>query len=72
MNAVSPSKLDRLLSSVSEHCPVCNLARKRQAGPAFWLVKRVESRFCPFCRAYERVFGRKSHEPVPDIFHPKT
>jgi hypothetical protein len=26
-------------------------------------VKKIEARLCPFCRAYERVYGRKAHEP---------
>ena len=48
----------------SAHCLVCQHARRKQAGLAFWLVKTFE-KLCPFCRAYEKVYGRKSHEPVP-------
>ncbi len=66
------SKLDRVLGQVSANCLVCNLARRRQRGLLFWLVKHVENRLCPFCRAYERVFGRKSHEPVPQPVHEKV
>ena len=55
--------LDRTLAAVCEHCPVCRHARKSQQGMAFELVKRVETGICPFCRAYERVHGRKAHEP---------
>jgi hypothetical protein len=29
---------------------------------AFQFVKSVEEGICPFCRAYERVNGRKAHE----------
>lgn len=47
-------------------CPVCNRARTRQRGPAFWFVKSVEGSICPRCLAYERVYGRKAHEPVPE------
>ena len=65
MNASTTTDRDRTLAKVSENCLVCNLARRKQAGFAFWLVKKVEGRICPFCRAYERVFGRKSHEPAP-------
>jgi hypothetical protein len=43
---------------------VCRRARRQQAGLAFWVVKTFEG-LCPFCRAYEKVYGRKSHEPVP-------
>jgi hypothetical protein len=65
MKIHSPStRLDRTLANVSARCPVCQYARRRQQGALFWLVKAVEGRICPFCRAYERVFHRKSHEAV--------
>jgi hypothetical protein len=64
MNPKPVTNRDRKLARISEHCLVCNRARKKQSGLAFWLVKNVESHICPFCRAYERVHGRKSHEPV--------
>jgi len=60
------SKKDRFMAQFCLHCPVCNRARRRQRGAAFWLVKRVETGVCPFCRAYERVYGRKAHEPPPE------
>jgi transposase-like protein len=66
MSTPIPSTLDLALAKVCANCPVCRHARRRQRGPAFWLVKRVETKVCPFCRAYERVHGRKSHEPVAD------
>jgi hypothetical protein len=55
---------DRTLAKISEHCLVCRRARQTQRGLAFWIVKTFENA-CPFCRAYERVQGRKSHEPAP-------
>jgi hypothetical protein len=58
------SKIDLALAKVCLNCPVCRTARKKQRGPAFWLTLKVESRVCPFCLAYRRVYGRKSHEPV--------
>jgi hypothetical protein len=64
MNTRNSSALDRALANVCRNCPVCRRARKRQSGAAFWLVRRVEGRVCPFCRAYERVHGRKAHEPA--------
>ncbi len=54
----------RALARRSENCLVCLRARRKQAGFAFWLVKTLEG-LCPFCRAYEKVHGRKSHEPIP-------
>ena len=53
----------RALAQRSANCVVCQRARRRQAGFAFWLVKTFEG-LCPFCRAYEKVYGRKSHEPL--------
>jgi hypothetical protein len=64
MNPVTRSHLDSVLAKVCLNCPACRTARKNQAGAAYWLVSRVEGRVCPFCRAYERVFGRKAHEAL--------
>lgn len=54
--------MDRALARVCELCPVCLHARHYQKGVVFTFVKRVEVDICPFCRAYERVHGRKAHE----------
>ena len=56
------SGLDRALARICENCPVCRRARRTQHGVAFTLVKQVEVGLCPFCKAYERVHGRKAHE----------
>lgn len=45
-------------------CPVCGHARETQRGLAFWFVKPIEGGLCPYCQAYERVYGRKAHEPM--------
>jgi len=58
------SERTRALAQRSVNCIVCQRARRQQAGLAFWLVKTFEG-LCPFCRAYEKVYGRKSHQPVP-------
>lgn len=57
-----PARLDGTLAKVCLKCPVCRHARRHQRGAAFWLVQKVETRVCPFCRAYERVSGRKAYE----------
>jgi len=62
MNTQKASSFDKALASVCANCPVCQRARDQQRGTAFWLVKKIEARMCPFCRAYERVYGRKAHE----------
>jgi hypothetical protein len=48
------------------NCAPCKCAKTKQRGFLFWFVKCVERRMCPFCRAYEKVYGRKAHEPLPD------
>ena len=63
---------DRRLAKFCLSCPVCNHARRKQRGLLFWFVTRVESRFCPNGKAYERVHGRKSHEPLPREVRPDT
>ena len=59
------TEMDQRLARISENCPVCRHARKKQRGLLFLLVKTFEN-YCPNCRAYEKVHGRKSHEPVPE------
>ena len=44
------------------NCPVCSRARKKQRGLAYWFVKTIEDGLCPYCAAYERVYGKKAHE----------
>ncbi|MFA5261822.1 MAG: hypothetical protein WC450_11405 [Candidatus Omnitrophota bacterium] len=56
---------DRQMAQKCVECTVCQNARKKQQGFSFWFVKCIENRICPFCQAYERVYGRKAHEPVP-------
>lgn len=55
---------DRQMAAKCGECPVCRHARKKQRGIAFWFVKKVEGRVCPYCKAYEKVYGRKSHEAI--------
>ncbi|MBN2210853.1 MAG: hypothetical protein JW709_05600 [Sedimentisphaerales bacterium] len=57
---------DRKLAAACMACPVCSRARRRQRGFCFWLVKRVEGKVCPACRAYEKVYGRKAHEAIEE------
>jgi hypothetical protein len=58
------------LAAGCRHCPVCNQARRKQRGLAFWVVKNVERGLCPFGRGYTQVTGRQPHEPVPGGSHP--
>ena len=57
------TNLDRSMARVCESCPVCRTASRNQQGLANRFVRGVEEKVCPFCRAYERVHGRKAHEP---------
>lgn len=56
---------DRELALRCVNCGPCKRARRKQSGLVFWLVKFIEGGLCPFCRAYEKVYGRKAHEPLP-------
>jgi len=67
MSAVTPTDRDRWMARVCAGCILCRRARRKQRGMAFWLVKKFEGRVCPFCRAYERVNGRKAHEAPPGL-----
>jgi uncharacterized protein CbrC (UPF0167 family) len=58
------TKADRFMAKVCVNCTVCKRARKKQQGAAFWFVSKIEGDLCPFCRAYERVYSRKAHEPA--------
>ena len=51
------------MAQVCLKCPVCNHARSKQRGVAYWFVKNIEGGFCPYCQAYEKVYGQKAHEP---------
>lgn len=66
MNRNSSSSFDLKLARICELCPVCRHARHRQQGVAYAFVKGIEQDLCPFCRAYERVHGKKAHERSPD------
>ena len=65
MSTDTISEKDRKLAQMCVECKLCSYARKKQRGIAFWFVKRIEGSVCPFCKAYERVYGRKAHEPIP-------
>jgi hypothetical protein len=58
------SDKDRQMAQKCVECPVCRHARKKQRGIAFWFVKHIEGSMCPACKAYEKVYGKKAHEPV--------
>lgn len=56
---------DRAMGQCCVECTMCARAREKQKGFAFWVVKNIEGGICPYCKAYEKVYGRKAHEPVP-------
>jgi len=41
-------------------CPVCTRARKKGKGFLYTMVK-LERKFCPYCRAYEQVYGKPAY-----------
>jgi hypothetical protein len=42
-------------------CTACKLARKKEKGFWFWLVK-LEAGMCPMCRAYKKVYGVPAYQ----------
>ncbi|HEY9160014.1 MAG TPA: hypothetical protein VIS94_02865 [Desulfomonilia bacterium] len=62
MSAVTSKDIEMAQKCLT--CPVCKTARKKQSGIAFWFVKSIEGSLCPNCKAYERVYGKKAHEPL--------
>jgi ferredoxin-like protein FixX len=58
------AEMDRKLAKICLICPVCNHARKKQEGLAFKFVQNIEGNLCPFCKAYERVYAKKAHQPI--------
>jgi len=67
MEKQSGSMIMKSLALVCMNCPLCRTARKNQKGLAYSFVKNIEGGFCPFCIAYEKVYGRKAHEPRPKL-----
>lgn len=53
---------DKAMAQKCVECPVCSRARTKQKGIAYWFVKNIENGLCPYCSAYERVYGKKAHE----------
>jgi hypothetical protein len=63
MSATEITDRDRKLAATCEACPMCKQARHKQRGAAYWFVRLLEGGICPACKAYEKVHGRKAHEP---------
>ncbi|MBT4485045.1 MAG: hypothetical protein HOC71_15375 [Candidatus Latescibacteria bacterium] len=64
MSGETISEKDRKMAQMCVECKLCSHARNKQRGIAFWFVKKIEGNICPYCKAYEKVYGRKAHEPV--------
>lgn len=64
MNLTIITEKDRQRAKQCLKCPVCNKARVNQKGFSFWFVKKIEGGVCPYCKAYEKVYGKKAHEPL--------
>jgi len=61
---MSITEKDREKAQRCVTCPVCKRARNKQSGLAYWFVKHIENGLCPYCQAYERVYGKKAHESL--------
>ncbi len=62
MGVAEVRERDRKKAQVCVECVACKRARERQRGFWFWFVKLIEGGLCPYCKAYEKVYGRKAHE----------
>lgn len=56
---------DKEMAQVCMNCICCKIARKEQKGLLFSCVTNLTEKLCPFCQAYEKVYGHKAHEPLP-------
>lgn len=65
MTKSETTQRDRDLAQKCIDCNLCISAREKQSGFAYWIVKLLERGICPACKAYERVYGCKAHEPFP-------
>lgn len=65
MGQTAITEKDRAMARKCLECPVCSYARRKQRGVVYFFVRFVEGGVCPYCKAYERVYGRKAHEPLP-------
>ncbi|AQQ08651.1 hypothetical protein L21SP3_00440 [Sedimentisphaera cyanobacteriorum] len=55
------TETDKKLAQHCVNCKICRYARKRQKGIIYSLIK-IGEKFCPFCRAYEKVYGKKAYD----------
>jgi len=66
MNNETITEKDRKKAQKCLDCAVCKHARKKQKGITFRFVKVIENGLCPYCKTYEKVYGRKAHEPIQE------
>ena len=64
MRSNSITEKDRKLAKGCDECPACSRARNKQKGFFYWFVKTIEGGVYPYCKAYERVYGKKAHESL--------
>jgi len=54
------TKTQKWMARRCMECKLCRYARKKQSG-LIYRIAQLESMICPFCRAYEKVYGKKSY-----------
>ena len=65
MKNAAVTERDKKMAQKCVGCYVCKKARVNQKGFFFWFVQEIDERICPFCKAYEKVYGRKASAKVP-------
>jgi hypothetical protein len=66
MENVEATEEEREMARMCLQCPCCKTARLEQKGLVYTCIKNFAEGLCPFCQAYEKVFGLKGHEPAPN------
>jgi hypothetical protein len=58
---LSDEALARKARFCKDQCSICKRARTR-GGLARWFVKYIDRPLCPYCKAYEQVYGCLAYE----------
>jgi hypothetical protein len=60
MSIKHDEKTIKMAEFCRDKCPLCTRARKKGKGLLYTFVK-LERKLCPYCRAYEKVYGKPAY-----------
>ena len=55
---------DRAMAQRCIECGLCQKMRVNPKGFVFRLINKIKGSLCPYCKAYEKVYGHKVRESV--------